>query len=179
MPIVIRPSTAVEVIEKIAVEFIKSVTTASRLGTIPVQPQVLQMLRRTVRKDMVLYRGLGFNPKTLEELDGYQTTPLIVGAACPTDLLWGRASTVSHQTKKLSIAQGYADNGSQVQVVMKTIVPAQYIIADLTNLAATLPVEKYFSESDLDYFTEAQEVLVYKDSPVTPMVVSFSVKGKS
>lgn len=159
-----------------AIAFIQKVTTASKLGSVPTDPDVLAVLKTTVvEHGYLLYRGLCFTP---DPEQAAQFKQLKVGSKAEPDLLYSPSSTVSHCSKSLQAAQEYADKGDgSMHLLLRFHVGAEHVVADLTKLDRMLDVptiDRNFNEADKAYLEHTEEVLVYRDRGIIPQVISIT-----
>jgi hypothetical protein len=153
-----------------AVEFVSGFITSSALRSkIKLSSKDIKFLKKTVIKDLVLYRGLSILKSRLDKTQFEEVQNLSKGDKVPDFLKVDKfGNSLVSWTKKKTLAKHYAKDG-KVSIIIKAKVPVKNIIADLENLEKVINFEQEeLDEDDFKYFKQDKEVIVQE--PVDSIV---------
>lgn len=141
-----------------ALNFILGFILSGRKKEVELSTQAQAWLKKTVKGDLVLYRGnyLMNNRVPKELYDDYNS--LKVGDVLPAKL---QSTLIKPYTKKESVAKAYAKEGNLIFIV-QCKVPISNIVADLEQIPALLKGvnQDILDDSDLKYTKKDKEVMV-------------------
>jgi len=152
-----------------AVTFLHLVTLASRNGAMP-SDEVLTFLSQTAKGDgYKLFRGLSIANMTKQEAEEFYQ--LKAGDEVPERFLSPSGSQVTlHATKSRAVAESYSQEGV-AGLVIEFDATLDQVICDTTNLTDIIGFSQLDDMDDWEYFAQAQEVLLYRDSVKSAKVV--------